>query len=71
MSNRLVISNNFIVDSKPLIVDRIENPTIEDVIETEAILYAASLNLDDSSIHEGHRVDLFIRKYLTKFGVEQ
>jgi hypothetical protein len=69
-NNRLDISTRLIVDGRPLVVTYIQNPTIEDVMSTEAKIQAAAIANQDGSA-DNRVVDRDIRDFLIRLGVER
>lgn len=70
MANRAVVTTRLIVEGKPLLVNFINNPLIDDVVETEARIYAASLDRQDTTLND-RRVPRDVRDYLVRLGVER
>ena len=70
VSDRMVIPSRMIVDGAPLLINLIRSPTIDDVVITEARLYAASLDREDPSL-TANEVPWDIRDYLIRLGVER
>ena len=68
---RTIIESKLRIDGKPVTVQVLRNPTVEDVVVVEAKLYLASLDRGDSSITTGHRVPLDVRDHLVRLGVER
>lgn len=71
LTDRSVVRSRFLVDGEPLIIDMLRSPTIDDVLITEAHLYAASLDRDDKTLTEGREVPWEIKDYLIRLGVER
>lgn len=71
LTNRSVIPSRLIVDGKPVLINLITGPTIDDVVMVEAQLYAASLDREDPSMTEGRSVPWDIKDYLIRLGVER
>jgi hypothetical protein len=69
MSNRSVVVSRLIVEGEPLLINMIQNPTIDDVVETEARIYAASLDRQDPTLND-RRVPRDVREFLIRIGVE-
>lgn len=69
MPVRQDITNRFIVGGKPYFINLIHNPTIDDVIVTEARISAAEI--ENGPIEEGRRVTRDIREFLIRLGVER
>jgi hypothetical protein len=69
MSNRVEAPIKMLVNGTVVTLTLIENPIIDDVVVTEAKLQAAYIgnnaNLTD------HRVDLQVRDFLIRLGVER
>ena len=71
LTNRSVIPSRMIVDGKPLLINLIRGPTIDDVVAAEAQLYAASLDSGNAFLTTGRAVPLNIKDYLIRLGVER
>lgn len=71
LTNRAVIPSRFIVDGKPVLINLIRGPTIDDVVVVEAQLYAASLDRNDPTLTEGRSVPADVKDYLIRLGVER
>jgi hypothetical protein len=69
MSVRQEVLSKVSIDGKPYTVKLIQNPTIDDVLISEAQIYAGSLSSGISS--EDHRVDRSVRDYLIRLSVER
>jgi hypothetical protein len=63
------VETSMVVSGRPVVVRLIENPTIDDVVITQARLYAAVLEGSMEDIPG--RVDRGIREYLIRLGVER
>jgi hypothetical protein len=59
-----------ILDGKPWTVSLIQNPTIDDVLVTEARLQAHNVEQGAVVTSDDRRVARDIRDYLIRFGVE-
>lgn len=70
-AGRSVIEAKVRVGGKPVIVQAIKSPTIDDVVVAEGRLYLASLDMSDPAISSGHRVPVEVRDYLVRLGVER
>ena len=71
MSSQLVVAQRLIVNGKPLLVSLIQNPTIEDILVTEAQLQASNVEQQVTVTSDDHRVDRDIRDFLIRLGVER
>lgn len=71
MSARYEVMTRMVVEGRPVLVGVIQNPTIDDVVVTEARIHAASVDRVDPSLVEGRRVDRRLRDYLVRLGVER
>lgn len=69
MSSRDQLEGRFIVDGRPVIIQLINNPTIDDVVNAEARVHATAIEqgTDDSS----RIVERKIRDFLIRLGVTQ
>jgi len=70
MADRSVIPSRMVVEGRPLIINLIENPTIDDVVITEARIYAASLDNSDPTIND-RKVSRNILDFLIRQNVER
>lgn len=70
MAAHTKIETRYIVAGKPVFINLIENPTIDDVVVTEARVYAASLDRRDPTLND-RRVSRDIRDFLIRIGVER
>lgn len=68
MSNRSEYTQQVIVDGKVYNITAVDHSTIDDVIIAESIIYA--VGKIHNSIDDTRRVDLSIRNYFIKLGVE-
>lgn len=69
MAIRAKAESKVVIDGKPYIVSIIDNPTIEDVVETEARIYAAEVM--NNTPREDRRVERPIRDFLIRLGVDR
>ncbi len=69
MSVRDEVETRYIVDGKPVLIKLINNPTIEDVINTEARVQATMIERGD--IDPDRRVARGLRDFLIRLGVEK
>lgn len=69
MSDRQEVESRMVVDGRPVIIRVISNPTIDDVVITEARIYAAEL--EGGTIDEDRRVQRDVRDFLIRLGVER
>lgn len=69
MSSRNEIETRYTVDGRPVIVKLINNPVIDDILNTEARVYASSLETGQDLT--GRRVDRQLRDFLIRIGVER
>lgn len=70
MNNQSTITSRFVVDGQPVLINLIQNPTIDDVVITEARIFAASLDRSDSSLND-RRVGRDVRDFLIRLFVER
>lgn len=68
MSIRDEIETRFNIEGKPVIVKLINNPTIDDVVVTEARIFASSLETGEDL--SSRRVSRSLRDYLIRLGIE-
>lgn len=68
MSVRDEVESRFNVDGKPVIIKLINNPTIDDVINTEARVQASAI--ESGKELTGRRVSRSLRDYLIRLGIE-
>jgi len=68
MSVRDEIESRFNVEGKPVIIKLINNPTIDDVINTEARVQASSI--ESGKELTDRRVQRSLRDYLIRLGIE-
>lgn len=69
MTVRNDIERRYIVNGRPVIVRLINNPTIDDVISTEARVQAYSL--ESGKVDTTRRVSRGLRDFLIQIGVEK
>lgn len=69
MSSRSEIDAKFAVNNKSLLVKLINNPTIDDVLNIEARVYAASVG--QGNLDTDRRVERDLRDFLIRIGVER
>lgn len=69
MSSRNEIETKHTVEGRPVIVRLINNPTIDDIINIEARVQAASI--ENGRDNSGRRVERALRDYLIRIGVER
>jgi hypothetical protein len=69
MSFRNEVEQRFIVDGRPVIIKLINNPTIDDVVVTEARVYATSI--ERGNVDPNRRVSRGLRDFLIRLGVER
>lgn len=68
--NRQDITTHAAIDGEPYLITLIENPTIDDVVITEAKIQASAIENRDGSA-DNRRVDRGIRDFLIRLGVFQ
>lgn len=69
MTYRQDVSERVVVNGVPFIVTLISNPTIDDVVVTEARLHAATL--EGYSVPENRKVEREIKDFLVRLGVDR
>jgi hypothetical protein len=69
MSFRNEVEQRFIVDGRPVIIKLINNPTIDDIVVTEARVYATSI--ERGNVDTNRRVSRGLRDFLIRLGVER
>jgi hypothetical protein len=69
MSVRDEVETRYIVDGKPVLIKLINNPTIEDVMNTEARVQATMI--ERGNIDPDRRVSRELRDFLIRLGVEK
>lgn len=70
MSKQVIVTQKMVVDGKPLLVSLIQNPTIDDVLVTEARLQATDIE-EGNVVNEDRRVERDVRDFLIRLGVER
>ncbi len=69
MSVRNDIEGRFLVDGQPVLIKLINNPTIDDVMVTEARVQATAV--ERGAVDPDRRVARDIRDFLIRLGVER
>lgn len=69
MSSRNEVETRMIVDGRPVIIKLISNPLIDDVVITEARIFAAEI--ENGTLVPDRRVERGIRDFLIRLGVER
>lgn len=69
MSDRHESGGRMIVDGRPVIVNLITNPLIDDVIIVEARILASEI--ENGPLNDNRRVDRGVRDFLIRLGVER
>lgn len=70
MNSQIIITQRLVVDGKPMIVSLIQNPTIDDILVTEAQIQATTIE-EQSEVNPDRRVERDIRDFLIRLGVER
>lgn len=70
MSDRQEVESRLVVNGEPMVVRLISNPTVDDVVITEARVWAAEFENGPLTAGE-RRVDRGIRDFLIRLGVER
>lgn len=69
MSTRNDVEGRFLVDGKPVIIKLINNPTIDDIVVSEARVQATAIERGATSTDR--RVSRELRDFLIRLGVER
>lgn len=69
MSDRHESGGRMIVNGRPVIVNLITNPLIDDVIVTEARIMASEI--ENGPLDDDRRVERGVRDFLIRLGVER
>lgn len=69
MSVRNDIEGRFLVDGKPVLIKLVNNPTIDDIMNSEARVQATGV--ERGSIDSSRRVSRELRDFLIRLGVER
>lgn len=69
MSDRHESGGRMIVGGRPVIVNLITNPLIDDVVVVEARILASEI--ENGPLDDDHRVERGVRDFLIRLGVER
>ena len=69
MSDRYESGGRLIVDGRPVLVNLITNPIIDDVVIAEARILASEI--ENGPFDDTRRVDRGVRDFLIRLGVER